>query len=224
MELKFSAEILQNEDMDAAYVIVPYDIKEIFGCGRLLVNASFDGVPYRGQVVKMGTPDYIIGVTKAIRKQIRKSFGDAVEVILRKREPDALWKCPKCGREFGKKDQGHYCGSKPLNIEDYIFRAEEYQRADLTLIYRTIRDVVPFAEECIAWSMPSFKKAHISLQFAASKKHIGFYPGTLAVEHFRERLAGYQTDKGTVRLPYGKIDTVLIADISKWVFSCLDPE
>lgn len=69
MELKFSAVILQNKDMDAAYVEVPYDIKELFGKGRLLVNAAFDGIPYRGQVVKMGTPCYIIGVTKQIRRQ-----------------------------------------------------------------------------------------------------------------------------------------------------------
>lgn len=85
MELKYEAVILQNEDMDAAYVEVPYDIKELFGKGRLLVNATFDGVPYRGQVVKMGTPCYIIGVTKAIRKQIGKSFGDTVWVTLRER-------------------------------------------------------------------------------------------------------------------------------------------
>ena len=31
--LKFSATILQNENMDAAYVEVPYDIKELFGKG-----------------------------------------------------------------------------------------------------------------------------------------------------------------------------------------------
>lgn len=85
MELKFEAVILQNEDMDAAYVEIPYDIRELFGKGRLLVNATFDGVPYRGQVVKMGTPCYIIGVTKAIRKQINKSFGDIVWVTLRER-------------------------------------------------------------------------------------------------------------------------------------------
>ena len=40
MELKFCARILQNENMDAAYVEVPYDIKELFGKGRLLVNAT----------------------------------------------------------------------------------------------------------------------------------------------------------------------------------------
>lgn len=72
MTLTFDAIIIQNEDMDAAYVEVPYDIKALYGKGRLLVNATFDGVPYRGQVVKMGTPCYIIGITKAIRKAIGK--------------------------------------------------------------------------------------------------------------------------------------------------------
>ncbi len=85
MELEFDAVILQNEDMDAAYVEVPYDIRALFGKGRLLVNTTFDGVPYRGQVVKMGTPCHIIGVTKAIRKQINKSFGDTVRVTLKER-------------------------------------------------------------------------------------------------------------------------------------------
>ena len=88
MELKFCARILQNENMDAAYVEVPYDIKELFGKGRLLVNATFDGIPYSGQVVKMGTPCYIIGVTKQIRKQIGKRFGDMVEVVLHERDSE----------------------------------------------------------------------------------------------------------------------------------------
>ena len=57
--LEFNAVILQNEDMDAAYVEVPFDIKAMFGKGRLLVHATFDGVPCDGQIVKMGTPCYI---------------------------------------------------------------------------------------------------------------------------------------------------------------------
>lgn len=84
-ELKFNAVILQNENMDAAYIEVPYDIKALYGKGRLLVTATFDGVPYRGQVVKMGTPCYIIGITKQIRKQIGKSFGDTIAVTIRER-------------------------------------------------------------------------------------------------------------------------------------------
>jgi hypothetical protein len=78
--LEFDATILQNEDMDAAYVEVPFDIKAMFGKGRLLVHATFDGEPYDGQIVKMGTPCYIIGIRKDIRKKIGKTFDDMVHV------------------------------------------------------------------------------------------------------------------------------------------------
>ena len=78
--LEFDAVILQNENMDAAYVEVPFDIKAMFGKGRLLVHATFDGVAYDGQIVKMGTPCFIIGLRKDIRKKIGKTFGDTVHV------------------------------------------------------------------------------------------------------------------------------------------------
>ena len=84
--LEFNAVILQNEDMDAAYVEVPFDIKALYGKGRLLVHATFDRVPYDGQIVKMGAPCYIIGVRKDIRKQIGKNFGDIVHVTFYERE------------------------------------------------------------------------------------------------------------------------------------------
>ena len=83
---EFDAVILQNEEMDAAYVEVPFDIKALFGKGRLLVHATIDGVPYDGQIVKMGTPYYIIGVRKDIRKQIGKSFGAPVHVTFSARQ------------------------------------------------------------------------------------------------------------------------------------------
>ena len=50
---EFTAVILQKGDMDAAYVEVPIDIKGVYGKGRLLVHATFDGEPYDVQVVKM---------------------------------------------------------------------------------------------------------------------------------------------------------------------------
>ena len=84
--LEFDAVILQNEDMDAAYVEEPFDIKALFGKGRLLVHGTFDGVPYDGQMVKMGTPYHIIGIRKDIRKRMGKSFGDTVLVTFCERE------------------------------------------------------------------------------------------------------------------------------------------
>ena len=85
---RFTATIIQNGDMDAAYVRVPIDIKNEYGKGRLKVEATFDGEPYSGSVVNMGVKDadgnicYIIGVTKAIRKKIDKTFGDSIDVTL----------------------------------------------------------------------------------------------------------------------------------------------
>lgn len=81
----FTAKLIQNENMDAAYIIVPIDIKQLYGKARLSVHATFDGVPYDGQVVRMGTPDYIIGVRKDIRKMIGKTFGDEIAVTLEPR-------------------------------------------------------------------------------------------------------------------------------------------
>ncbi|MCI8693852.1 MAG: DUF1905 domain-containing protein [Lachnospiraceae bacterium] len=218
MELRFQATILQNEGMDAAYVEVPYDIKELFGKGRLLVNATFDGIPYQGQVVKMGTPCYIIGVTRQIRRQIGKSFGDTVEVILQEREREkiTMWKCPKCGREFRKKEQSHYCGEKPGTIEEYILSQDVDKQEELRQIRRILREALPEAEERISWSMPTYWKKHNILHFAASKEHIGLYPGPEAVRQFAEELQGYKTDKGTIRIPYGRIDAGLIEKIARW--------
>ena len=83
---RFNAVLTQNEGMDAAFVVVPIDFRKEFGKGRLKVNATFDGVPYSGSIVNMGLKDeegnicYIIGVTKAVRQQLGKTFGDEVEV------------------------------------------------------------------------------------------------------------------------------------------------
>lgn len=84
--LEFDAVIIQNGTMDAGYVEVPFDIKALFGKGRVAVHATFDGEPYDGQVVRMGTPCHIIGVRKDIRQKIGKSFGDTVHVTLCERQ------------------------------------------------------------------------------------------------------------------------------------------
>ena len=34
------------------------------------------------------------------------------------------WKCPKCGREFSRQNQDHYC-VKPQNIDEYIAAQDE---------------------------------------------------------------------------------------------------
>ena len=86
MEHRFRATIERSGSIDAAYVVVPVDIRKVYGKGRLKVEATFDGEHYSGSVVNMGVKDehgkicYIIGVLKSIRKQLGKKDGDSIQV------------------------------------------------------------------------------------------------------------------------------------------------
>lgn len=82
---EFDAVILKVPDIDGAYIEIPFDVKEVFGKGRVPVNATFDGIPYQGSLVRMGTPGHIIGIRKEIRKQIGKQPGDTVHVTIKER-------------------------------------------------------------------------------------------------------------------------------------------
>lgn len=72
-------------NIDGAYIEIPFDVKATFGKGRVSVDATFDGEPYAGSLVRMQTPCHIIGIRKDIRAKIGKKPGDVVEVTLRER-------------------------------------------------------------------------------------------------------------------------------------------
>jgi len=57
-------------------------VEATFGKKRLPVVATFDGIPYRGTAVRMGGPQHILVVLKAIREQLGKGPGDTVKVTL----------------------------------------------------------------------------------------------------------------------------------------------
>ncbi len=82
---EFDARILKVPDIDGAYVEFPYEVRKEFGKGRVKVHAAFDGIPYEGSLVKMGTPGHIIGVRKDIRAKIGKQPGDMVHVTIKER-------------------------------------------------------------------------------------------------------------------------------------------
>ena len=82
----FDAVIQKVPDIDGAYVEVPFDVREVFGRGRVKVHATFDGAPYDGSLVRMGTPGHIIGLRKDIRTAIGKQPGDTVHVTIQERE------------------------------------------------------------------------------------------------------------------------------------------
>ena len=86
---EFEAVIQKVPDLDGAYVEFPYDVRQEFGQGRVKVHATFDGEPYDGSLVRMGTPCHIIGMLKEIRGRIGKQPGDTVHVTIEERQGKA---------------------------------------------------------------------------------------------------------------------------------------
>ena len=82
-----------------------------------------------------------------------------------------------------------------------------------------LRTAIPDAEERISWSMPTYWKGRNIIHFAASKKHLGLYPGGEATTVFADELKGFEVSKGTIRLPWNKeLPTELIQRIARWCY------
>lgn len=95
MVYKFEAVIQKHPDKDATFIEIPFDVEETFGSKRVKVKAKFDEVEYRGSIVKMGLPCYMIGITKAIRKEIGKEAGDSISVEIEKDEEERVVELPE---------------------------------------------------------------------------------------------------------------------------------
>ena len=128
------------------------------------------------------------------------------------------WKCPKCGREFSRRDQDHYC-MKPQTIDEYIALQDEAVQSRLREVRAIIHAAIPDAKERISWPMPTYWKGKNLIHFAASKKHLGLYPGGEATTVFADELKDFDVSKGTIRLLWNKeLPAELITRIAKWCY------
>lgn len=80
--IEFSAEI-RVQDGGGAFVEFPYDVEKLYGAkGRVPVNVTFDGIAYRGSMVKMGGPKHLLLILKEIRTKLGKGKGDKIHVMV----------------------------------------------------------------------------------------------------------------------------------------------
>ena len=131
-----------------------------------------------------------------------------------------MWICPKCGREFKRTNQGHYCGKAPETVLEYINSQPIESHSHLTEMMIVLQNSVPCVNERILWSMPYYEKNGRSISFSACKKHVSFYVGVEAIEKFALDLEGIITKKNAIYFPYDKaLPTKLIKTIAKWCLS-----
>jgi hypothetical protein len=74
--------IIEDAGGGGAFVTVPFDVEVAFGNKRPKIKATIDGVPYRGSLVRMGTPRHLLPVLKQIRDRIGKQTGDSVHIVI----------------------------------------------------------------------------------------------------------------------------------------------
>jgi hypothetical protein len=94
MKQEFMAEIKPVEGVNGAYIEPPFDVEEVFGAKRVKVVATFDGLEYRGSLVRMGGC-YMLGITQEIRKKIGKDIGDTIKVTIEKDDEERKLDIPE---------------------------------------------------------------------------------------------------------------------------------
>lgn len=96
--------------------------------------------------------------------------------------------------------------SKQGTIDDYLGAVEPDRRAALLKLRKTIRAILPDAEECISYSMPAFRLGgRVVAGFAATKGGCSYFPfsgrtlGTIAAD-----LRGYERTKSSLHFDPAK--------------------
>ena len=100
-------------------------------------------------------------------------------------------------------------------VDDYIAALPGGQRVVLETVRQVVHEAVPLAQERMSYQMPGFWQGEMLLWFAATRRHLGVYPTADGVLAFADRFAGYDTSKGTIRIPWAQpIPCELIAEIA----------
>ncbi len=105
------------------------------------------------------------------------------------------------------------------SVDEYIATHGKEVQAILRRVRSTIRTAVPGAEEVISYQIPAYKlPGGPVLYFAGWKQHYSLYPASRPlVAAFKDDLAPYEVDKGTIRFPLSQpVPVKLIERIAKF--------
>ena len=87
------------------------------------------------------------------------------------------------------------------SVEAYISDFPEETKIKLQLIREVIQKAAPDATEKISYAIPTFDLKGNLVHYAGYKNHIGFYPGGVGIEAFKDELSIYKSAKGSVQFP-----------------------
>ena len=105
------------------------------------------------------------------------------------------------------------------SVDEYIASQPEAAQGVLERVRSAIRKAVPKAGEVISYKIPTYRlHSGAVLYFAGWKQHYSLYPATeRVVAAFKDELAPYEVNKGTIRFPLSRpVPVKLIGRIAKF--------
>jgi uncharacterized protein YdhG (YjbR/CyaY superfamily) len=87
------------------------------------------------------------------------------------------------------------------SIDEYIQSFPRHIQSKLEELREVIKDLAPQAQEKISYQIPTFFLNGNLVHFAAYTNHIGFYPGSAAINVYKAELSKYKLSKGTIQFP-----------------------
>lgn len=129
---KFRA-VIQAASNGGTYIDIPFDVEQVYGKKRVKVKALIEGLPYRGSLVRMGSPCHILGILKEIREQAGKQVGDEIEVILEEDTEPRLVTVPPdllAALQADPAAEGFFQKLAYTHQKEYVAWIEEARRAE----------------------------------------------------------------------------------------------
>lgn len=90
-----------------------------------------------------------------------------------------------------------------MSVDEYLAGAPEPQRTTLETLRRTLRSLLPAAEEGLSYGVPAFKVSGRPVAgFASFQRHCSYFPHSGSVlEALAGELEGYTWSKGALTFP-----------------------
>jgi uncharacterized protein YdhG (YjbR/CyaY superfamily) len=98
-------------------------------------------------------------------------------------------------------------------IDAYLASLDPVRRAALSKLRRTLRSILPAAEECMSYGLPAFRLGEgVVAGFAATKTGCSYYPFSgLTLGALADELSGYRQTKSALHFqPDRPLSTTLV--------------
>ena len=91
---------------------------------------------------------------------------------------------------------------RPTTVDEYIQAAPVAGQPHLHRIRAILKKAAPDADELIKWGNPFFVEPRFLFAYSAHKAHLSFAPSEAALLEFAKQLAGHDTTKNFLKVPY----------------------